>query len=879
MRYLLRLLRWIVRQVGAETLLSLGLLLVAVGSAATGLAGLVRGLDAGLAVPVAAAGVLAGWALARSKLPGWLAGILSLVLGAAALFIRVGRLSGACVTLLRSATQLAWEVAWAGQWTPGGLSTFDVVSPALALVQLGTGAGTLLVRLRAWALALVAGRPAFDPIATTLVWSLALWSVAVWAGWFVRRRDRPILALAPACVLLGTNVYYTNAGQQPLVVLSGALLALQALRSHTVRERRWLAAEVASTDNRFELVLATAGIAVALMVAAMLTPSLSVREIARSVERIFTAEEREEPTVAGALGLEPQPGPATVFDQARVAGLPTQHLLGSGPELSRRARLWVYLDGYTPIVPHMLHSQPPRLPPRYYWRSLTYDRYSGRGWYTGGTQTVAYEAGEPASTAILSTSTQFYRTVRQKVHVVGDVKGLLYVTGQLVAADRDYRVAWRGPGDAFGAQIGARTYWADSRVPVVGEAQLRAAGSDYPNWVVQRYLVLPDDVPARVRELALDLTATGPTPYDRALALERYLRTFPYTLDLSAPPPGRDVADYFLFDLQRGYCDYFATAMVVLARAAGVPARLVVGYTSGTYDLTQARYVVTEANAHAWVEVYFPGYGWIEFEPTSGRPPIERPGEVVPGEEAALPPLVPERLDGERVIPRVWPVWLGAVGTLALLALGGLTWRVADGWWLQRMPPDATVAALYRRLYRHGRWLAVLVEDGDTPYEFAARLAARVDEMSSARMGRPRDGGLERFLRRLAAPVPGGGVGEEQHPDTPPARMGRPRDGGLERFGHREIPAEAGRPAVVGRPPSIGRAVWWLTDLYVRALYSPHHPGEVEKARAIKTWYRLRRRLWLTWAWQAVRRPGKSPAPSPGCAAPPRRQPGAGSRQ
>ena len=104
----------------------------------------------------------------------------------------------------------------------------------------------------------------------------------------------------------------------------------------------------------------------------------------------------------------------------------------------------------------------------------------------------------------------------------------------------------------------------------------------------------------------------------RLLAIEAYLRTISYTLDVPAPPLDRDVADYFLFDLRRGYCDYFATAMVVLARSVGIPARLVTGYASGGYDVISAQFVVLEKDAHSWVEVYFPSYGWVEFEPTSG---------------------------------------------------------------------------------------------------------------------------------------------------------------------------------------------------------------------------------------------------------------------
>ena len=151
---------------------------------------------------------------------------------------------------------------------------------------------------------------------------------------------------------------------------------------------------------------------------------------------------------------------------------------------------------------------------------------------------------------------------------------------------------------------------------------MRESPSVYPDWVASQFLSLPDSVPARVLALARDLTASASTPYDRALAIENYLREFPYTLEVDAPPPGRDVADYFLFDLKQGYCDYYATSMVVLARAAGLPARLVIGYANGAYDFESAQYIVTENYAHSWVEIYFANIGWVEFEPTASQPAI-----------------------------------------------------------------------------------------------------------------------------------------------------------------------------------------------------------------------------------------------------------------
>src|SRR5438270_373708 len=115
-------------------------------------------------------------------------------------------------------------------------------------------------------------------------------------------------------------------------------------------------------------------------------------------------------------------------------------------------------------------------------------------------------------------------------------------------------------------------------------------------------------------------------PYDKAEALESWLRSppFQYTAQVKATPPGRDPVDYFLFDLKQDFCEYFASAMVVMLREDGIPARLVEGFTTGQFDSTTAQYVVREQDAHAWVEVYFPQYGWIEFEPTPSQAPFAR---------------------------------------------------------------------------------------------------------------------------------------------------------------------------------------------------------------------------------------------------------------
>ncbi|TMC56984.1 MAG: transglutaminase domain-containing protein, partial [Chloroflexi bacterium] len=278
----------------------------------------------------------------------------------------------------------------------------------------------------------------------------------------------------------------------------------------------------------------------------------------------------------------------------------------------------------------------------------------------------------------------------------------LYAAGSLSAVDQDVRVARRASDDLFGAMLDTLTYRAQSLVPNVSAATLRASGSLYPEPIRDRYLSLPDDAPTRVLSLARDLTATAPTPYDRARAITNYLRAFSYTLDLPAPPRNRDVVDYFLFDLQKGYCDYYATAMVVLARAAGLPARLVVGYASGAYDAAHARYVVTAADAHSWPEVYFAGVGWIEFEPTPARSPFDYAGDVRPQPTTA--PLTPSMFPRADLIRRIAVLLLGAL-MLGLL-LSGL-WFASEPLRLRRLPAVARARAIYARLLAHASRLDV----------------------------------------------------------------------------------------------------------------------------------------------------------------------------
>ena len=151
--------------------------------------------------------------------------------------------------------------------------------------------------------------------------------------------------------------------------------------------------------------------------------------------------------------------------------------------------------------------------------------------------------------------------------------------------------------------------------------QLQAAGEIYPFWVSDRYLQLPEDFPQSIVELAEEITKDAETPYDKAQTITQYLRDeIQYEKSIGNPPSGVDPLEWFLFDHKKGFCNYYATAEVVMLRSVGVPARIAVGFAEGELLEDNKTYLVRLNDSHAWPEVYFPALGWIEFEPTVSQP-------------------------------------------------------------------------------------------------------------------------------------------------------------------------------------------------------------------------------------------------------------------
>ena len=264
-----------------------------------------------------------------------------------------------------------------------------------------------------------------------------------------------------------------------------------------------------------------------------------------------------------------------------------------------------------------------------------------------------------------------------------------------------------------------------SEIPVTSPELLRATPARWTRGALTRYTQLPADLPQRVRDLALEITGHEPTTYDKVSAVEAWLRAnTEYDLDIPPDPPGVDAVDEFLFVRRAGFCEHIASAMVVLLRSAGVPARIVTGFGPGERNPFSGYWDVRDSDAHAWVEVLYPLVGWVPYDPTFGVPAAD-PGlsgrfvapEILRAIGAFLADVIPEPVKAA----------VGAVGR----AVVGAT-RAAAAVWPVVVMVTAAVGALVIVLRRRARRRAL-----GPPPAGAALAFAELEEAMRAR-GHPR---------------------------------------------------------------------------------------------------------------------------------------------
>lgn len=402
---------------------------------------------------------------------------------------------------------------------------------------------------------------------------------------------------------------------------------------------------------------------------------------------------------------------------------------------------------YTPVMSVTTNE-------RSYWRGETREEYTGTGWDDRRrVSTEDVEIGQALENEDAGNVNT--KQVTQKVTMLNDsvypiLFGAYSITevSSVNGENESGRMLW----NANQAELHIvtdrqqpqfpKTYTVVSEAPVIVEDELRTKTFDDlygSNPADDMYLQMPSRFPDRVTELAAEITAAANTPYEKVALLQNYLQqNFNYTNnpDLSRKV-SNDFVEGFLFDIREGYCDYFSTALVMMARSEGIPARWVKGYAPGQMSLNsdmqaprqpgseiETTYTVTNADAHSWAEVYFGEYGWIPVEATPGfdmpllteQPdvqPVDEPEEQPEEEQVVEEEQVPAPEQAASGIP-AFVIW-AAVAVLALW-VAYMFWRnrFSLRFWLLRLRTGGPLTPEQKVVAETERWIRYVKRKGLT---------------------------------------------------------------------------------------------------------------------------------------------------------------------
>ncbi len=630
-----------------------------------------------------AIGMLFGALVSRLRWPGWFAGLYSLL---ASILVALQILG---VVFPSPATFLSQSIAESSQ-------------------GIRLRAYNLFERLSGWATSLRNGANVTDTGLFVLVFGILGWAAIVWLAWSVLRRKRPLEGLIPLGLLLGINTYLTKQGTLYLWMYLLFTLLLMIYASWSNQHLDWDRRKVDYPEDLGEWVFGAASAAMMIATLVYILPIIATPEGWSTISS-WTQDLREQ-TAVTTERLFANVNPVQIEVYAPLAVTPNLESIGAPVSDSQETVMYVTVSDPPPPPPELLGRAP--APLQHYWRSQILASYNGQGWEPAATQALDPLAGD-------GQIPDGRYALEQTFDLVARHDQELFSVSQPVAPGEGVSLRFTKP-DASALVSGkASQYSVTSYATHVTAVQLRADSRDIPTEILQAYLQLPKSLPQRVRNMANRVVAGASSPYDKAIAIQDYLRkTYPYNLDVAPPPPGRDAVDYFLYEAQAGFCSYYASAMAVMLRAQGVPARVVTGYATGEYERERGDYRVALAAAHAWVEVYFPSYGWVEFEPTPARSIFIYPESAAP--QPVENSTTPQKQQPGRLSLFQNPLALALYSALLAVALVFLGMRLWDAWRRRQAMrlPGNQVAGLYWDMRRSLARSGMRTTASTTPSEF-----------------------------------------------------------------------------------------------------------------------------------------------------------------
>ncbi len=655
-----------------------------------------------------ALGLLTGTALAFSNFTDWMAHVTSLIYGLFVIVIIGGNHSS-----------IPQSMEWRDRF-------YLIVDKVAGWVQQAASNGT-----------------SRESIVFVLILCGLFWLLGYTAAWYSFRYRRIWHIILPTGVTLFSSVYYYAGSKSmtPYLIIYLVCALILLVESHLAdREEGWLRDHIRFVKGlRTSFTAAGIGIAAVALFFAWRVPEIAASETARGVINQLNNPYSELLARWNRLFSTLQNNNQIPVDNY------TSSLVLGGP---RNVTADPVMDVTAP-------------PLRYYWRASTFDHYDGTTWTSTFNQTrdlaqdaslnAPQYAGRTDITATFvmyrGTNSIFAPSLPQRANVPSQA---VYATTD----DGRFEVLQMKLPSPL---LPGNRYSADGSMSLASAPQLREANGAYPAWVRSKYLQLPGNVPQRVKQLAVNIAGRQGNNYDKAAAIERWLRAnITYDDQLAAPPPGVEASDYLLFRTRRGYCNYYATAMVVMLRSMGVASRIATGYaegqvTSTAANMSSATYSVKVKDSHTWVEVYFPAYGWVEFEPTASQPALQRndnaqaagtptpsaPTPTPPAPQATVQPTVlpnqtpgaptdggtPQQIldDLSKVLGFLLKLLPFALVIGALILAGAVGLRIAEEAGFEHLPP---VQRTYAMLSRWATWLGIGHEH--TPYEQAREISQRV---------------------------------------------------------------------------------------------------------------------------------------------------------
>ncbi len=489
-----------------------------------------------------------------------------------------------------------------------------------------------------------------DSVLFIILMAVLFWVLGIISGYSLTRRGNAWLSLFPAGIVMIFLQSYDPRDSNKIWYLASFIffgLMLVSRISYIHNNHRWQNSRTSLPPSlgldfiRFTLITSSAVVLLAWSFPALASALPPVEKMVAPVRQSWGEFQERFDNLFSNLET-------TINVQTDFYG--PSLVLGQGNNLTNEVKFWA---SPLNLVPKSV---------RLYWKARTYQAYDGQQWLSIAPVTTEWIPGEekfPVPQDTGKWKTRF--TVISSSFIT-----TLFSPGQPVWIDRDGKIIHLDNPDQTIDIISfqndpilrpGQDYVVEAELSNPTVQDLKTAGVDYPDWIEERYLQLPPTITERTKNLASDITQGLDTPYDKTIAIIDFLRNpdnYTYQEIIPPPPIDQDVVDWFVFDSRTGFCNYFASAAVVMLRQEGIPARLAVGYATGEKQ-EDGRYIVRQREAHAWPEVYFPNYGWVEFEPTTSQEPIERlPGtdpnavDNTPASEAQpFQPPLPQMMDDE----------------------------------------------------------------------------------------------------------------------------------------------------------------------------------------------------------------------------------------